>query len=464
MRNLTKMLAFGGVILAIFLMTIVRSNAAPGAAQPPKTTITPKITATLPFPTKTPRFVPSLPTGKRPPQCTFPLAQTTMAESTPEKYTFSEPKIVLTAEATIGLVEWLPDNQWVLITQDFRGNTLQNIELFNPRTGILQLYAKRNKIDQSPIWVNRLNAVLYQDIKVLKVNKNNGTDRPSVEFRRQLWISRGDPQNAQLIEDAFLTGNFLSYFSVGIEPEGEQIIYYTHNNQRLSKRNGTFEIQQSIYLDISQWEYRLMGSGMPIFYKMAWRPNSSQVFLYSLGEAGGYTFLLDTDTGQICEINLGNTGSENAWADMARWSPDGKYLAVIRTWGSRPVDSSDLAVLDTTTGKLYIVRIVPSTVEGLYFVNDVAWAPDSYHLAAIAQVLVQDPTLHTYYKISHLYLVDFLSNQIIQISSPSNEQLGSGLGSTNLIWSSNGSQLLVKCPTTQVDRLCLLSVQRAAQK
>jgi hypothetical protein len=115
------------------------------------------------------------------------------------------------------------------------------------------------------------------------------------------------------------------------------------------------------------------------------------------------------------------------------------------------------------TGKLYAMKIIPSDMGGLHFVNDVAWAPDSQHLTVIAQVLLQDPATHVYNKNNSLYFVDFLSNQAVQISSP-DEKLGSGLGRTNLIWSDNGSQLLVKCPTDQMDRLCLLSVQKAAYK
>ena len=54
-------------------------------------------------------------TAQQPPQCTFPLAQTTTAESTPEEYTFSEPQVALTDERQPDIIEWLPDNRNVLI-------------------------------------------------------------------------------------------------------------------------------------------------------------------------------------------------------------------------------------------------------------------------------------------------------------------------------------------------------------
>ena len=188
---------------------------------------------------------------------------------------------------------------------------------------------------------------------------------------------------------------------------------------------------------------------------MAWRPNTTQVFLYTLGDVGGYTFLLNITNGQLCEIDF------SGWADIARWSPNGRYLAIIRTWGSRPVDRSDLVVLDTKTGELYTPQIIPNSMEGLHFVNDVAWAPDNQHLAAIAQTLIRDQATQKYYKLSNLYLVDFLYNKVIQI--PSSENLGAGLGVPNLIWAGNGSQLIVKCPTRQEDRVCMLTVQKNSQ-
>ena len=102
---------------------------------------------------------------KQPPACAFPLAQTTTEESTPEEYTFSEPQVVLTAsedKSTISIIEWLPDNQRALITQDFRSSSDQNIELFNPQTGERQVYATRHQTNHRPKWLPNLNAEFIQ--------------------------------------------------------------------------------------------------------------------------------------------------------------------------------------------------------------------------------------------------------------------------------------------------------------
>ncbi len=194
---------------------------------------------------------------------------------------------------------------------------------------------------------------------------------------------------------------------------------------------------------------------------MTWRPNSSQVFLYANGDIGGYTFLLDTNTGKVCELNLGAKENENGWALNAQWSSNGRYLAVARTWGMRPIKTSDLSVTDMVTGELYAMNLTPPDIDGQHFVIDIAWAPDNLHLVAVAQVREQNPSSsdHDYRKLGNLYLVDFHTNQAVQIPS-SDIKVGSGPGSINLAWSDDGKSLLAKCPTAQEERLCLFSVKK----
>lgn len=389
----------------------------------------------------------SVTTAKQPPQCTFPLAQTTTAESRPEEYTFSEPQVVLTATHNIDLVEWLPDNQQVLIMQDIPDNNQQSIELFNSQTGKRLVYAIRNRINEPPSWFPELNAVVYPAMNILRVDKI----KHRYEFTRQVWVSRGDPKNAQLVADN------LSQFYVAVKPGRGQIAYLS--DKQLAKRNALLEALQSVAFDSTQWEYR-RNNFPPAAYEMAWQPGSSQVFLYSNGDTGGYTFLLDVETGQICEINLGSEGHEIGWAAVARWSPDGRYLAVVRSWGMLPINSSDLAVLDTATGNLYTMGIATQEMKGRHFVEDLAWAPDNRHLAVIGSVLPfpgSGPgSEESGY--SGLYLADFISGQNVHLLPA--HKFPAGWWGTNLAWSPDGSKLLVVCPTGGEEHLCLISVQR----
>ncbi len=381
--------------------------------------------------------------AKEPPACTFPLAQTTTAEAAPHEYVLSGPNVALTADANIGIVEWLPDSQQVLMTQDSRINNQQTIEIFDTQTGNIQVYATRTRISQSPSWLPELKAVIYPVMNILKVDNANHR----YEFTHQVRLSLGDPNSTQLVADN------LSDFSIVVKPDKSQIGYLS--NGRLIKQNSLLRGAQSVAFDPTKWEYR-RSIYQPVPYQMDWRPSTSQVFLYSKGDAGGYTFLLDADTGEICEINFGSKDQAPGWTEVAHWSPNGRYLAGVRTWGMLPVHSSDLAVLDVETGKLYAMTLPSSNGKSPQFVNDIAWAPDSQHLAAIGQTLSENQNL-----LGGLYLADFLSGDSSLV--PSDQNLGSGLGDINLIWSQDGSQLMVKCPTNQEDRLCLFSVHERIQ-
>jgi hypothetical protein len=237
---------------------------------------------------------------------------------------------------------------------------------------------------------------------------------------------------------------------VSVKPGESQIAYLL--DKQLIVKNTALGFSEAVTFDISKWEY-LRPNHPPVAYKMAWRPASEQILLFSNGDAGGYTFLLDASSGEICEVDLGG------WAVMARWSPDGRYLAVIRTRGTLPVDFSDLAVLDMFSGKLHAMSITPAEIVGRHFVNDVAWEADSVNLLAIGQVLENPgiPTSDDYILNSGLYVVDFLSGQSLQVLQK--HKLGSGLGAPNLVLSPDGAQLIVQCPTLQEGRLCSIFVE-----
>ncbi len=156
------------VIAAILIFTLT----ACAPALTPVSTRTFIPTAVLPTSTSTEIPVTATATltvVQEPPPCTFPLAQITTAKSAPENYTFSEPKVVLTAPKgnIYHIDQWLPDNQRVLISEKL-GNGVGNnqvvqesIGLYNPGTGNTKVYATRPFTDEPPSWLPQLNAVVY---------------------------------------------------------------------------------------------------------------------------------------------------------------------------------------------------------------------------------------------------------------------------------------------------------------
>jgi WD40 repeat protein len=391
-------------------------------ARPPTITPTPTATSTL-----------------APPACTFPLAGTTAEESKPENYIFSEPQVVLT-EYQPSIVDWLPDNQNVLIMPvklaDAKTNEYQQVlELFNPETKETRIYAMRTAIGEAlPAWNSTLNAVVYP-VRHFIEGKTFADDK----FIPQLWISYGNPDEVQLLADN------LPQYSMAVKPDGSQMAYFI--GKQLFKMDDRLNALPPISFDRTRWDYQHHYAGdNSVVYKMAWRPNSVQIFLYNYAiyDGLGYTYILDSNTGQLCNLNL------DGWALAARWSPNGRYLAIIRGQDVFPLRSTDLAVIDATTGKLYI--LTPPQIESGHYVRDIEWAPDNRHILTTYAFNEQTNGM--------LFLNDVASGQIIRVL-PS-FRFSTGALEENLAWSPDGSKILMNCATGSPDggQECLISVQK----
>lgn len=376
---------------------------------------------------------------KEPPACGFPLAQTITSEPVPENYTFSEPTIVSEPapnDSEVQIVGWLPDDQRVLVVQNAKGSLQQTIGLINAETGERLVYATREQTEQPPAWDENLGAVVYP-VRHLAKRVNNVP-----QYNRQAWISYGDPQFAKMIADNLVA----SY--VAVKPDSEQIAYFS--DKQINRWDGLLKKNSPVAFDLDQWNYRNLKSGIaPLMYELAWRPGTSQVFLYSFADVKpGYTFLLDTDTGKICQLDFGG------WAVTARWSPDGRYLAIERSQApGRPVGPTVLTVLDTATGDLYTSEVVPQEMVGMRGVQDLAWAPDNRHLLVIGTVRSLPQCAPNCQRDTRLYLVDVISSQVEPILSE--HQFVAYLDGNNLAWSPDGSTVIALCPA-----LCSISVQR----
>jgi hypothetical protein len=278
-----------------------------------------------------------------------------------------------------------------------------------------------------------------------------------------LWISRGDPQGTQLLENAEITLPYESVYSVAVNPNSGEFIYLgdasEHPLQRKASQTSV-EAAQSIPFDPAKFAYHGENPSLGISYKMSWRPGATQVFLYTDVSRSGqerYTFLLDTNSGQPCELNLsGKTPAGQLAVNLfPHWSPNGRFLAVISVGG--------FSVLDTATGHVYEIdekQLISTDIKGQLSINDIAWAPDNRHLAATVQVSDYSvPPGENYIKLRDLYVIDFVSNRAVQI--PSDIKFGTTYGHTSILWSDDGSQLLVMCSAP--GGLCLLPVQQNTQ-
>jgi hypothetical protein len=461
-KGLIETLVVIGLILIIPLFFAIRSQAGqmadattpiPGVTKIPGGTSTPLpvSTATIALPTAAPVVA----NGKEPPACSFPLTQIKMAQSAPQNYTFSNPQVVLTAPQgnLYSIVEWLPDNQRVLITERLFNNTLngendkQSIMLYSPETNKSNVYAVRRYLQDPPAWQEGANAVVYPNMNFLGFDQNTH----ALKFTRQVWVSYGEPNTVQMLADN------LPQFPISVKPDGSETLYFS--DKEISRRNTNMLAASSTPFDSTQWDYaKSRRNAPPVSYEMAWQPGTPLIFLYSDGGrgGGGYTFILNSDTGRVCELNFGG------WAFRAHWSSDGRYLAIARAQENFPINFSDLTVLDSMTGNLYTTGVVPQETKGKHYVDDFVWAPDNHHLLVIGKVspfqLPSQADIKN--ELRGLYLVDFISGQSVRLL-PANSFYADSFKS-NLAWSPDGSKLLIRCSAV-VDQICLISVQTTGQ-
>jgi hypothetical protein len=345
-------------------------------------------------------------------------------------YYFSEPQIVLEVSQNINIVEWLPDNQHILLTQeDF---PRQKIELFEPETKDIRVLASRRIVHTPPVWLPTLNTVVYTEMNIMDATKQ------PVIFTRQIWMRQKDNVEAYKIADE------ISNFSISADTRSDRFVYL--GTKQLITQNPKSAAKQMVTIDPLQWTIPDEPDQDRSFdppYNLVWRPGSSQIAFYS--EKG--LFLVDADNGEVCEVDM------EGWAGVARWSPDGRYLAMVRTWGALPVKSTELAVLDMKTGKISSFPVIPD-IKVPQLISDIAWAPDNRHLVIIGEYYPDDSAKES---IRGLYLVNIVQASGNSIKSPF--QLGGGEWGTNIAWSPDGSKLIIACPTQVEERLCLINVR-----
>ncbi len=440
--GLLGLLALGALVVALALTFGGLQRGAKPASQafqspietPTQPPYPPPTTPIPPGPPATPTVVPT-----PVPRCTF-VARPVPAEPGPplEAYHFSEPKVVLTHKGAIGIAGWLPDGQQLLITRDIPGTDHQSIDIFNVGTGELLTYAERVGNSGKPIWLPAVRAVAYATF---------------VDQHSEMWFSYGDPQRVERVAPDVWGA------SLAMESDGRHLWYFSRSDPDRPKRMDveTRALQPTPF-DLASLRYPKPGLEWAMHnrspnYAMVWHPDGSQMVLYSQF----WTFLLDTSTNQVCELDLGEYIAERMdippWALKAKWSPNGRYLAFITTDSlSLPLRRTELIILDMETGERQTLSPGPDIEPGRHYVTDITWAPDSRYLAVLAIIRRTE----TGSEKEGLFIVNAATREARQILSK--YEFGGGLEGTQLVWNTSGSQLAVNCPTPEEGKLCIISV------
>jgi len=428
------------VALGTLVVLVLGSQARPPA--PPSTpgarTPVAQVTSTPPpYPppgSPTPPGPPATPTSAPTPipRCTFAA---TPASAGPgpslDAYVFSEPRLVLTHTAAIEIAGWLPDGESLLIARGIAGTPRQTIETFNVRTGEMRRYAERHSSSSKPVWLAAQQAVAFVDATVTE--------------GRAWWslrLSHGEKQPVATLHTR------LAFPDLAADPTGQQVSV-------LASDQGT----RPVIVDVARQTSRTLDAQLPEAastfeqaYHLAWSPRGKWLVCYS--QVGFY--LIEVATGQVCEADLG--GQQYApgkrWALDAQWSPDERYLAMLTTTRKLlPADFIDLTLIDTYTGEQRYFRL------GLGSIYDIAWAPNSHHLLAVARVGTNEKGINLH----GLYILDAATGKTRQLLT---DQQFIGTGSWGVAWSPTGQTLaLVRLtlmptePTIAESQLCIVSVE-----
>jgi Tol biopolymer transport system component len=378
------------------------------------------------------------PEALKPPPCQFPIFES--ITSSPallpiDINRFSEPKVVLTSEMAINIAGWLPDSERLLITRDLLDGNRQWIETFNPKTSETQLFAERIG-GGKPVWINATESVAFNTY---------------VNDHFEVWVSYGSPEK---IEQVGSDGIGLS-----ISTDSKQLLLLSSSVVVQPQIWDTeSKLAQPLPLSLKDWQYPKYSSDASLLTNISqasWSPDGSKIIFYT----NPWLFMFDTNTGQICEIDLGEaTWGEGRtlprWAFDVQWSPNGRYLSLLTTAiePGRLFPFSELMLLDVTTSSLQLIQFPWDNLSGKQYATDVTWSPDSAYLAAIAKLSFENGQAER-----GLFIVNPIASTAQRI--PSIVSVGGGALGQQIAWSGDGSQIAVNCPTPEQGRLCIASVE-----
>lgn len=353
----------------------------------------------------------------------------------PMPYLFGEPRVVLTHTAAIGISGWLPDSRQLLLTIRRADAITETIETLDVTTGERHVFGERAAMDRSPVWLPSVGKVAFTRLEDLQGDQWGRVD---------LWISAADAARAR---EPVLRG---VHWAIGGQALPLAAIAYPQAAlQSLS--------DQGQRTDAVEVELRALGldvEGPLSSLQVVASPTSPTLAVFDRTNF----YLVDLKPPRIRRIDLGQEASESRGygprhAILARWSPNGRQLALITTIGEPIYSYTSLALLNAASGDQTQVDV------GIRYVTDAAWAPDSRHLVILAQVRVDEVG------IGHdgLYLANADSGTVQRVLI-SNEFSGWGLA---LGWSADGHYLAIRCPRILhtdppmgEDGLCLVRVER----
>ena len=373
----------------------------------------------------------------KPPQCEFtsenPDPQ--ISDEAEINFQFSEPRIIFSNTAGIGIANWLQDGERLLIVENNEIGK-EAIKTINIETGEAVIFGERVGSGGKPVWLEQLNAVAYVTLE---------------PDHTELLLSTAEQKEPQLIASG-VTGWSLAGNDNGL------VFFSTETGDIPQVWQVDTQVITAASDDLEQWEYqRFEGIATVTFpgrtFASATQPHGNTMAFY-----GNSWLFFVGEGGSICEVDLKTINNVPVSVLSANWSENGRYLALITSayipGGKLPF--SYVTILDFSSGKLTQIA------NEAQYINDIDWINNRYLL-----IMGADKTEYRKGRsLSEVYLADIFNPDQ---SVPNSNKLFGG-GTTNgweLAVSPGGNKIAVKCPLwleekPQVfeDHICIIDVTK----
>ena len=337
-----------------------------------------------------------------------------------EDYEFGEPQVILRSPTSLSIVKWLPDNRRVLLVQgEPKDAAYYRIETFDLLTEESIYYGRFGPMYPKVAWLEKAQKVAF-------IGYDGGSTYLQVS-------GRNASEAITPITDEMREVDARDDLVVAMKWGASQPVVFD------SKGNA----QKIPAVDLSEYD---ITSDQP-FLKMRLHPFESSVAIF---DPGGFV-VFDLQSGDIRAFDLGEDNSETIsgkrWAADAKWSPDGKQMALLVYVGSPPVQLTRVFILNLELEKTTEISLP------MKFITDLEWAPNGQHLLVGGKNDISGD--------GEILLVDTVSLQHLRIEQVSKNFIYGDIG-LNVQWSSDGNKLLIRCSSNASSddaKVCLTDVK-----
>lgn len=337
-----------------------------------------------------------------------------------EDYEFGEPQVILRSPTSFSIVGWLPDNQRILLVQgEPKAVASYQIETFDLNTGESIYYGRFGPMHPKVAWLEKTQKVAF-------IGYDGGPTYLQVSGRdasESITLIANDVREIAARDDLVVAMKW------GVN---QPVVFDSKGNA-----------QQTPSVDLSEYE---ITSDQP-FLSIQPHPFDSSVAIF---DPGGFV-VFDLQSGAIRSFDLGEDNSETIsgkrWAADAKWSPEGKQMALLVYVGSPPVPLTRVFILNMESE---IITEIPLPMK---FITDLEWAPNGQHLLVGGKSDISGD--------GEILLVDTVSLQHLRIEQVSKSFIYGDTG-LNMKWSSDGNKLLIRCvpDASSADaQICLTDVK-----